>query len=118
MALNINKDHWRVVFIDILDLVFYYDDGLKLNLPTETDVLCKAVLNVTGKPLSSKWRSHRLGMPLQPPSSSSCGIGVLLTVKELLRHDRVPIPFPFGWTFGNDFIRNERVNLILEIVNM
>lgn len=121
--------HWGLICFDTTTKTIYFDDGLKVSPPRDTVTVVKnmlggfeALANTTAfqeenwnlpTPTSPLPRIH---MPQQTTSgegSGSCGIGVILAVRDIIK-DETCLP-PFTWSFGNMFqLRKELMNLILD----
>ncbi|KAK3696833.1 hypothetical protein QZH41_011721 [Actinostola sp. cb2023] len=122
-----NKQHWGLLCFNIQSKVVYYDDGLKKCPPSGTLQVIKNMLGgfeaLTSKAdFKNNWNNEnltlplpRVNMPVQPKSgegSASCGIGVILTTRDIIEsNDDHPI---FKWRY--ETMNTHRVELMAQIV--
>ena len=110
---HVNNNHWGLLCLDMVSFQAYFDDGLKLNPPLNISAIIQIVFEAVNLFLSNeavpprqlKWNNsfpiQRFGMPLQPLTGEgcgSCGMGVILAVKDFLNVSVVRIP-QFNWRF-------------------
>ena len=121
--------HWGLICFDIANKTVYFDDGMKISLPRNTVAVLKNMLNgfeaLSGdaKFLLHQWNSPRLGLPLprinmpQQPSTGvgagSCGVGVILAVKDIICTSKC-LP-SFQWRFAEmGYLRKQLMSQVLE----
>jgi len=121
--------HWGLLCFDVANRTVYFDDGLKIYQPRDILVVAKNML--TGFELLSQNVSFqeentnqtkldlplpRFNMPHQTRTgegSASCGIGVILSVRDIIK-SRNCLP-SFQWTFKNmASLRKELMALIVQ----
>ena len=125
LPVNFNNSHWGLIACDLAQQSCYFVDGLKWNLlqsqvchfKKNMDVLARIFKFVV---IETFWHkiSHfkRFGMPAQPSDgdgSSSCGMGVILAAREIMKNGTLPTDFP--WRFEN--MRYHRKKLIVKIAS-
>lgn len=121
--------HWGVLCFDTANQTVYFDDGLKLSPPRDTIVIVKNMLSGF-KWLSNndifheqEWNQPKLALPLprinMPRQTStgqgagSCGIGVILSVRDVIKNQTCPAPFQ--WVFEEmSSLRKELMTLVLQ----
>ena len=121
--------HWGVLCFDTANQTVYFDDGLKLSPPRDTIVIVKNMLSGF-KWLSDndifheqEWNQPKLALPLprinMPRQTStgqgaaSCGIGVILSVRDVIKNQTCPAPFQ--WVFEEmSTLRKELMTLVLQ----
>lgn len=124
------KQHWGMLCFHTTCKTVYFDDGLKVCPAPEIHTVVKNMLGGF-KTLSRKlvfeeecWNSPSLASPLprfdmphQPKSgegSGSCGMGVTLSVRDIIASDSAQLP-SFKWSFTNmNNLRRELMALILQ----
>jgi len=124
-----DRRHWGLLCLDPVSRTAYFDDGLKIVPPRNTVPVVKNMLNgfsVLSKDSRFKveqWNHPRLCLPLprinMPQQTTtgvgagSCGIGVILSVRDIIRSGKC-LP-PFQWEFRDmDFLRTQLMSQILE----
>ena len=123
------KQHWGLLCFDAVSRTIYFDDGLKIIPPQSTIPLVKNMLNgfrVLSNDSRFKWEQWncprlclalpRISMPQQTTTgvgAGSCGIGVILSVRDILRSGTC-LP-SFKWEFRDmTFLRKQLMSQILE----
>lgn len=124
-----DRRHWGLLCFDPVSRTAYFDDGLKIVPPRGTIPVVKNTLNgfsVLSKDSRFKveqWNHPRLCLPLprinMPQQTTtgvgagSCGIGVILAVRDIIRSGKC-LP-PFQWEFREmGFLRTQLMSQILE----
>ena len=124
-----SAQHWGVICFDATTATIYFDDGLKIRPSADFLSVIKNMLNglrvLSGNDRyqMDNWNNSRLGlplprlgMPMQPSSgegSASCGVGVILTIKDVIECGRSTPNF--SWCFTNmAHLRKELMVLILQ----
>ena len=121
-----NEQHWGLLCLDASSTTVFFDDGLKISPPSEILTVIKNML-IGLKDLSGSdqynydnWSQclplPRMGMPTQPASgegAASCGVGVILAIKDIIESgESCPI---FNWCFTNmAHLRKELMILALQ----
>ena len=123
-------NHWGLVYIDLLNTTLYFDDGLKLTVPSSVLSVIKQLLDLllemfpSNSALQSKfWKCstgfQRFGMPSQAAVDSrmigvgSCGIGVIMAARDIILSGPSCVN-NFQWRYGEmDVHRN---SLMLQIL--
>ena len=124
LPVNMSDMHWGLMVLDVHSKEAFFDDGLKWNFP-RISYVHRIVREVHSEfpdcdNFSSKqWRSletfKRFGMPRQPSNgqivgSGSCGVGVILSVRDFLMSDQPVRP---SWTFDKmTLLRKEIMKLL------
>lgn len=124
-----SRRHWGVLCFDAVSRTAYFDDGLKIVPPQSTVPVVKNMLNGFSA-LSNdsrfkveQWNHPRLCLPLprinMPQQTTtgvgagSCGIGVILSVRDIIRSGKC-LP-PFQWEFKDmGILRKQLMSQILE----
>ena len=119
--------HWGLLSFELSTKTVYFHDGLKVSPPRDIFTVIRNMLG--GFKLLSNSASYdderwnqlklpltRINMPAQPITgigSGSCGVGVILTVRDVLANGSCH-PF-IDWKFENmDKLRKELMSLILQ----
>ena len=124
--------HWGLLCFDVAVKTVYFDDGLKLSPPRDTLVVIRNMLrgfellshNVIFK--EENWNQPKLDLPLPRfnmpqqtttgEGSASCGIGVILSVRDIIKNGTC-LP-QFQWKFENmASLRKELMALVLQWKN-
>jgi hypothetical protein len=106
--IHVGGCHWGILYIDLLQEIAYYDDGMHMEPPSNISLVVINIMKVLKSfcpHISSKWTSkkisfERFGMPRQPKTgqgSSSCGIGVIFAARDIIQHGSTDIP-KFSWS--------------------
>ena len=132
--------HWGVLCFNTVTQTVYFDDGLKLSPPRDTIILIKNMLSGF-KWLSNhenpqaldtetsdvfqvqEWNQPKLALPLPRinmprqtttgEGAASCGIGVILSVRDIMKSQTCPAPFQ--WVFEDmSSLRKELMTLVLQ----
>ena len=123
------RRHWGLLCFDAVSRTAYFDDGLKIVPPRSTVPVVKnmlngfSVLSNDSRFKVEQWNHPRLCLPLprinMPQQTTtgvgagSCGIGVILSVKDIIRSGKC-LP-PFQWEFSDmGFLRKQLMSQILE----
>ena len=124
-----SRQHWGVLCFDAVSRIAYFDDGLKIVPPRSTVPVVKnmlngfSVLSNDSRFKVEQWNHPRLCLPLprinMPQQTTtgvgagSCGIGVILSVRDIIRSGKC-LP-PFQWEFKDmGFLRKQLMSHILE----
>ena len=124
-----SPQHWGLLCFDVASKTVYFDDGLKINPPREVILVIKNMLsgfellsqNVIFK--EKNWNHPKLDLPLPRlnmpeqtktgEGSASCGVGVILTVRDIVK-SRTCHP-SFQWMFKNmASLRKELMALVVQ----
>lgn len=124
-----SPQHWGLLCFDVASKTVYFDDGLKINPPKEVILVIKNMLrgfellsqNVSFK--EKNWNQPKLDLPLPRlnmpeqtttgEGSASCGVGVILTVRDIVQ-SRTCHP-TFQWMFKNmASLRKELMALVVQ----
>ena len=101
-------NHWGLIFIDVANQTFYFDDGLAPQVPSNTLPFVKSALELLSemypyhKALQTGfWRNYsgfeRFGMPSQMSLNSShfgtgsCGVGVIMAARDIIHKSPLAI---------------------------
>ena len=118
---------------DVAAKIVYFDDGLKLSPPGDILVVVKNMLSGfellfhTVSFQEENWNQPKLDLPLSRfnmprqsatgEGSASCGIGVILSVRDIIIKSGACLP-PFEWKFENmASLRNELMYLVVQWKN-
>ena len=118
--------HWGLLCLDVSRKQLLYDDGLRSEPPDNLVDAARKIL--TGlhtifqdeeSLVCDNWEFNikRFGMPLQPKrgeGSGSCGVGVILAARDIIRTGRSEMP-RFSWTFEQ--MGEQRVELMCQIIS-
>lgn len=110
--IHVNGNHWGLLCLNMVLRQVFYDDGLKLNPPSNIceiiQMLIEATccISVSKQPLpTTNWNItlpiKRFGMPKQPlvgEGCGSCGVGVILAAHDFLNVNLPSVP-NFLWKF-------------------
>lgn len=107
MLLHLAGSHWGLLVINIQSRLIYYDDGFHWKPPANLVRMTKKVVqslydisDTNSQFDTSAWDfssaiSH-FGMPSQPAGSSSCGMGVIMSVNSIMNGPLTTLP-DFKW---------------------
>lgn len=123
---HLNGCHWGLIVVDLTRKRCYFDDGMKWFLSMDIMEDFKTMMNALKDAFAQAdnlrdgfWSNlstfERFGMPLQPKHGDgigSCGIGVVLAARDIIR--RGCIPESFLWRYED--MRYQRKKLILKII--
>ena len=124
-------NHWGLIYIDLLNVEMYFDDGLRYVppctvLPTIKDLLeLLTEMHPSHATLQTKFwvncnRFKRFGMPYQRANDSkmvgagSCGIGVIMAARDFLEKGPSCMN-SFKWKYSDMDLH--RKNLMLQILD-
>ena len=124
-------NHWGLIYIDLLNMEMYFDDGLRYvppltALPTIKDLLeLLTEMYPSHATLQTKFWANcnhfkRFGMPYQRANDSkmvgagSCGIGVIMAARDFLEKGPSCIN-SFKWKYSDMDLH--RINLMLQILD-
>lgn len=103
--IHVNGNHWGLLCINMVLREVFYDDGLKLNHPSNLcEIVQKIFQAISCSPASNLnilLPIRRFGMPTQPSvgeGCASCGVGVVLAAHDFLVVQDSSIP-KFNWKF-------------------
>ena len=103
--IHVNGNHWGLLCINMVLREVFYDDGLKVNHPSNINEIVQKVFQVIScspaSNLNIPLQIKRFGMPTQPPvgeGCASCGVGVVLAARDFLAVQDSSIP-KFHWKF-------------------
>lgn len=124
IPLHLSESHWGLLAIDIKAKEVFYDDGLHWKPPRSLQSMLPKILNslheisnnfsefeISGWDLTSPIKYF--GMPDQPKSSGSCGMGVILSVKSFMENTLEKLP-TFTWNFQE--MHKHRALLLKQLV--
>ena len=124
--IHVGGCHWGLLYIDVEQMVAYYDDGMKIDPPQNICLVANnivKVLELLGCNMFKQWidleinELRRMGMPQQPKGgegSSSCGIGVIFAVRDIISCS-MGVPH-FTWSFKNS--SKLRKTIIYELISL
>ena len=121
-----SEQHWGLLCFDATSTTIYFDDGLKIAPPTDILTVVRTMLNGFMVLLENRDQYHsdgwnlslplpRIGMPTQPTSgegAASCGVGVILTVRDVLKCGKSKPNF--NWCFKD--MAHLRRELMLQVL--
>ena len=124
--------HWGLLCFDTAAKTVYFDDGLKLSPPRDTISIIKNMLSgfeclsQNASFQKEHWNQPKLDLPLPRlnmpnqtktgEGAASCGIGVILSVRDIIKSETCPPPFQ--WMFKNMArLRKELMALVLQWKN-
>ncbi|KXJ06390.1 hypothetical protein AC249_AIPGENE6093 [Exaiptasia diaphana] len=107
---HVSGVHWGLIAINVNTSKIFYDDGLHWKPPTgmlpSVKKLLKCLYSISGHANQfnpKTWKilspAQRFGMPRQPKGSGSCGMGVILSFKDIMNGPIDSIP-RFDWSFN------------------
>ena len=124
-----SRRHWGILCFDAVNRTAYFDDGLKIVPPRSTVTVVRnmlngfSVLSDDSRFKLEQWNHPRLCLPLprinMPQQTTtgvgagSCGIGVILCVRDIIRSGKC-LP-PFQWEFKD--MGNLRKQLMSQILD-
>lgn len=121
VPVNMNAAHWGLIAVDVQNKEAYFDDGLGWTF-TRISYVHRIIRELHSKfpecdHFSLKdWNMvqtfKRFGMPRQPAGSGSCGVGVVLSAKDLMRADR-PRNVSFSWNFDEMTVHRKDIMKLL-----
>lgn len=131
LPLHMNEIHWGLIVIDLLGRKLLFDDGFKLQPASSVLPTIKYILDVfqqlmLGAPCFNSffWSSinvlERFGMPSQHnwdmtgQGNGSCGVGVILTARDLIFKGVNGTVNQFGWQYTE--MRHLRKKLMIQII--
>lgn len=106
--------HWGMVCLHIPLKTVFYDDGLKASPPDDTVTVARTIIQASqmiagteSNIVEDEWNCAlpfpRFNMPVQTQhgvGSGSCGVGVILAVRDFIRYDKNDLP-NFAWKYEN-----------------
>ena len=121
-----SEQHWGLLCFDATSTTIYFDDGLKIAPPTDILTVVRTMLNSFMVVLENRDQYHsdgwnlslplpRIGMPTQPTSgegAASCGVGVILTVRDVIKCGKSKPNF--NWCFKD--MAHLRRELMLQVL--
>ena len=123
-----SPQHWGLVCFDTEIKTIYFDDGLKISPPRDTLPVVKKMLGgfeALANSTAFQEENWNLPTPFRPlprinmhqqtksgEGSGSCGVGVILAVRDIIQNETCLAPFT--WKFENMAqLRKELMNLVL-----